>query len=103
MITYQVMATVPADISDAWEAWMRDHHVPDVVRTGCFETATFSRVRMSAHAWTHVIRYATSTRERLDAYLSEHAPRLRADHDQRFGSLVTTERLITDTLSEYRL
>jgi hypothetical protein len=103
MIMYQVFATVPDAVRDEWVAWMRDHHIPDVVKTGSFDHASFAEVQTSAHTWTHTCRYTTTSRERLDAYLAEHAPRLREEHEQRYGGVVITERVITNTLSEYRL
>ena len=44
------------------------------------------------------VQYALKSRELLDAYLRDHAPRLRADGVARFGDrLHTTRRIMRST------
>lgn len=38
MIIYRVTVSVDADIESDWFSWMRDTHIPDVMRTGFFQT-----------------------------------------------------------------
>lgn len=80
MLTYEITATVRPDLCGAYERYMRDRHIPDLMRTGAFVAATFS---MSA-AGRYRIRYEARNREELDAYLAQHAPALRQHFSDTF-------------------
>lgn len=80
MITYEVTVTVRADLVPAYEQFMRQRHVPDLLATGAFAGASFSRSAPGRYR----IRYEALDREALDRYLREHAPRLRQDVLERF-------------------
>jgi hypothetical protein len=80
MLTYEITATARPDLCDAYERYMRDRHIPDLMRTGAFIAATFSR----SAAGRYRIRYEARSREHLDAYLAQHAPRLRQHFNDTF-------------------
>ena len=44
MIIYSVTVTIEAAIESEWLDWMRQVHVPDVLRTGCFAEATIYKL-----------------------------------------------------------
>ena len=73
MITYEITATVRADLSDEYERYMIDRHIPDLLATGSFEGASLSR---SADGRFRM-RYESRDREAFDHYLAEHASSLR--------------------------
>ncbi|MGI8618958.1 MAG: DUF4286 family protein [Gemmatimonadaceae bacterium] len=80
MLTYEITAIVRADLCDAYERYMTDRHIPDVMRTGAFAAATFSRSAPGRYR----IRYEVSSRETMDAYLADHAPGLRQHFAETF-------------------
>ena len=82
MLTYEITATVRPDLCDAYERYMRERHVPDLMRTGAFVAASFSR----SAAGRYRIRYEARSRDVLDSYLAEHAPRLRQHFTDTFPS-----------------
>ncbi len=42
-IRYEVTARVPLDAAAAYERYLREEHIPDLIATGCFVEAEFSR------------------------------------------------------------
>jgi hypothetical protein len=76
---YEITAIVREDLITGFEEYMIGRHIPDVMATGAFEESTFAR----AEPGRYRISYRT-TRESLDAYLREHAVRLRADVAETF-------------------
>src|SRR6267142_131693 len=78
MVTYEITATVRADLVDAYERFMRERHIPDVLATGHFAAASLGRSRPGRYR----IRYEAKSREALDRYIAEDAPRLRALHSE---------------------
>ena len=88
MVTYEITASVREDLCEAYERYMSARHIPDLLATGAFTAASFSR----SSAGRYRIRYEASTREALDAYLSDHAPRLRAHFATTFPDGVDVTR-----------
>lgn len=74
MVTYEITATVRADLISDYERFMRECHIPDLLATGHFAAASFGRSRPGRYR----IRYEARSRETLDRYIAEDAPRLRA-------------------------
>lgn len=88
MLTYEITAIVRADLCDTYERYMTDRHIPDVMQTGAFIAATFSRSEPGRYR----IRYEVLSREAMDAYLAAHAPGLRQHFADTFPSGVELSR-----------
>ena len=73
MITYEITAQVRDGLRERYEQYLRGQHIPDVLATGAFVHASFS----ASSPGRYRIRYEAPSREVLDAYLKDHAPRLR--------------------------
>lgn len=72
-ITYEITATVNEQHRIAFERFMIDRHIPDVLATEAFIGASFGRSSPGRYR----IRYEARSRESLDEYLASHAQRLR--------------------------
>ena len=88
MVTYEITATVRADLVDAYERFMREDHIPHLLATGAFAAATFSRSAPGRYR----IRYEAYSRAALDRYLAEHAPRLRPQFTTMFPAGIELSR-----------
>ena len=44
MIIYNVTVNIDHEVHDAWVAWMKDVHIPDVMATGLFLQSRMLRV-----------------------------------------------------------
>lgn len=88
MIRYEVSAVVDPALAGAYEQFMLEHHIPDLLATGCF-----SRAELSRSAPNHYrASFESADQASLDRYLAEHAPRLRQHFQSRFPSGVTLSR-----------
>jgi hypothetical protein len=87
-IVYEITAAVPPEAARQYESYMRSHHIPDILTTGCFTGASLERSEPGRYR----ARYMAADRESLDRYLAEHAPRLRADGERRFPPGVSVVR-----------
>lgn len=88
MVTYEITATARLDVAEAWDRYMRERHIPELLETGAFLGATLSRSEPGRYR----IRYEARSREALDRYLAEHAARLRKHHQEMFPSGVEVSR-----------
>jgi hypothetical protein len=71
-----------------YERFMREHHIPDLLATGCFEQAELLRAAPGRYR----VRYRARSQEDLDRYLADHAPRFRAEFQDRLPSGVKLSR-----------
>ena len=99
MIEYVVRVWVQTPHAGAWRAYMGDQHIDEVLATGCFAGATFSR-RPEADTPTEQAFQTVygSTTEDFARYNAEFGAALKADHSQKFGSVVRAEREIMQLL-----
>ena len=90
MIIYNVTSNIDESIHNQWLTWMKEEHIPQVLATGKFEKATLSRVLVEEDMGgvTYAVQYITNTREALEAYYKENAPKLRNDVFKKFGEMV---------------
>jgi hypothetical protein len=89
MIIYEITAVVREDLTEKYEKYMRERHIPDLLATGFFRGAKFAR----AGPRRYRIQYEASSAEALEEYLKSDAPRLRADFAGHFpeGAALTRE------------
>lgn len=99
MIVYEVTVAPESDLRSAFETYMRETHIDEVLATGCFVAAQF----VSASSGSYATRYTASTQEDLDRYLEQHAQRLRADFAAHFPTGVTVTREVWEILEEWQV
>jgi hypothetical protein len=97
MVTYEITATVRADLCDAYEKYMTERHIPDVLDTGAFAGASFSRTAPGHYR----IRYEAHSRVALDRYLKDSAQALRAHFTETFPDGVQLTRQEWDILATW--
>ena len=98
MITYEVTASVDPDLVPAYEEYMRTRHIPDLLATGCFIGASFSRAEGSRYR----MRYEAPDQAALDRYVADHAPRLREHVHLVFPSGIRLERETWTVLEQWQ-
>lgn len=99
---YVVYVEVESETAADWEAYMRGHHVQEVVDTGCFSGAIFTAMD-EAPAGKRCFRtiYMAEGRADVERYFAEHAARLRDDHNRRFGGSVVARREVLEEISRF--
>lgn len=102
MYIYNVTSNVEESIHEQWLVWIKTH-IPQVLATGKFKSATLSRVLVEEDLGgvTYSVQYKAASREDLDAYLSQHAVALRNDAVKRFGDRVLSFRTELQVVDEY--
>jgi uncharacterized protein DUF4286 len=94
VVSYAVTATVEPSLTAAYEQFMREHHIPALLATGCFRAAAFARVAPGHYR----MRYDAAAREDLERYLATHAARLRDEFTARFPAGIALEREVSEVL-----
>ena len=84
---YAVIATLPdEETARAYRDWLTDGHVQAVLEGGATAAAVTRLHHDPGDPPRIESRYVFASREAFEAYERDHAPALRADGAQRFGS-----------------
>jgi hypothetical protein len=98
MVTYEVTAKVGSHLTGEYERFMRDQHIPDVLNTGAFTSASFH----IAIGGLYQMRYEAESRESLERYLNEDADALRKDLIGRFPDGIEFSRREWDLIQTWK-
>lgn len=99
MIIYNVTISIDADAHDEWLAWMKEVHIPEVMATGLFTTSRMLKVLDAADdGLTYAIQYTAVDMAAYERYRDEHAPRLQASTQQRYGGRFAAFRTLLEVI-----
>jgi hypothetical protein len=87
MIIYNVTVGVDKSIEAEWLIWMRDSHIPKVMKTGMFVGQRVLKVLThdDPGSSSYAVQYTALSMEKLEEYLDRFAPTLRQEVQDKFG------------------
>jgi phosphoribosylamine-glycine ligase len=103
MILYNVTINIHESVHDQWMQWMQEKHINDVLATGKFSSARMVKVLIEEEmgGTTYSIQYTTDSKETLQKYYEEDAPRLRDEGYRLFGEKMLAFRTELELISEH--
>jgi len=103
MIIYNVTINIDDSVHDKWMNWMKTKHIDDVLATGLFHKAKMIKVLVEEEmgGTTYSIQYFTDSKEKLENYYLNHAPRLREEGARMFGDKMLAFRTELEVLDEF--
>ena len=103
MIIYNVTTTISESIHDQWVTWMQERHIPEVLATGKFTSARLVKVLVGKEndEITYAVQYTTDSKEKLDKYYKEDAPRLQNEAIRLFADKLFSFRTELEHISEH--
>lgn len=85
MIIYNITVNINDDVHDEWLKWMKEIHIPDVMKTGCFKGNRICKVLVKEEkGTTYSIQYTCNSMEEYNKYQKEHASRLQIEHSKKY-------------------
>ncbi len=85
MYIYNITINIEESVEKDWLRWMQEKHIPEVLNTGKFSEAKMCQVMVKEdEGITYSIQYTTDSKETLEAYFNEDAPRLQKEMSQLF-------------------
>lgn len=102
-VGYEVTLRVDPDAAEAYQAWLLEHVAQMRALPGFLSASAWRQQEPAADAGDVVFTclYRLRDAAALDAYLREHAPRMRADGEARFGGRFRASRRILALLGDY--
>ena len=103
MIFYNVTINIHESVHNQWMKWMQEKHIEDVLATGKFTAARMVKVLVEEDmgGTTYSIQYTTDSKETLQRYYDEDAPRLREEGLRLFGDKMLAFRTELELISEH--
>ena len=103
MIIYNVTINIHESVHDQWMQWMQEKHIKDVLATGKFSSARMVKVLVEEEMGgvTYSIQYTTDSKETLNKYYQEDAPRLREEGLKLFADKMLAFRTELELISEH--
>ena len=98
VIVYEVNLALDRGIADAYRAWLSTH-VAEILQLPGFVDARILDVLEPAPDANHVamcVQYTLRDRASLDAYVRDHAPRMRGEGEARFGGRFHATRRVLE-------
>ncbi len=96
MIVYEVNLDVESAIADEYRAWLAEHIAHMLALPGFSGAQTFEVIdpALAPDRIVFCVQYHLRDQAALDAYLREHATRMRADGTSRFGERFRASRRV---------
>ncbi len=103
MILYNVTINIHESVHDQWMQWMQEKHINDMLATGKFSSARMVKVLVEEDmgGTTYSIQFTTDSKETLQRYYDEDAPKLRAESASLFGDKMLAFRTELELISEH--
>jgi len=100
MLIYNVTLKVENGIADEWLRWMQEEHIPELIQTGLFCGHKLCHLleQDETEGVTFIAQYFLDSAENYEAYISQHAPRMREKGFTLFGSRFIAFRTLMETL-----
>lgn len=103
MIIYNVTINIHESVHDQWLNWMQQKHINEMLATGKFSSAKIVKVLIEEEmgGTTYSVQYTTDSKDTLEKYYQEDAPRLREEGLRLFGDKMLAFRTELELISEH--
>ena len=92
MVIYEITAKVRTDLIEDFERFMKETHIPDLLKTGYFENGEIALLTSGNYR----IRYSVKDRKTLETYFEKDAEILRKNFVEKFPEGVEVSREILE-------
>lgn len=101
MLIYNVTTGVDKHIEQEWVIWMKEIHIPDVMKTQLFVGYRMYRVLSAGEDDTvsYAIQYQARSINQIEQYLDKFAPSLRDEAKKKFGDKAVSFRTLLEEVS----
>ena len=95
MFIYNVTVNIADDTHQDWLKWMKEKHIADVMKTGCFiDSQIVKELYVEDEGHTYSVQYKFLEMADIEKYQKEFAQALQAEHKEKFGEKYTAFRTL---------
>jgi hypothetical protein len=87
MIIYNVTTKVHHSIHDAWLQWLKEDHIPAILKTACFTTATILRLLEvdETDGPTYAVQYHAESKALYNHYIEAYSTNMSQQSFDKWG------------------
>jgi len=99
---YNVTVVVDPSIVDGWMRWMKEEHIPEVMKTGLFTSYLFTEVfpEQEQDQPSFSIQYRAKDLESIKLYMQMYAPELKEKSAKAWGTHALAFRTVLEVLDQ---
>jgi hydroxyethylthiazole kinase-like sugar kinase family protein len=88
MIIYNVTTKVDGSIQNNWVEWAKNEHIPEIIATGCFSSATLAQLLETddTDGPTYTIQYHAESKALYNLYIEKFAVTMRQKAFDKWGN-----------------
>ena len=102
MIIYNVTVVIEEAVEQEWLNWMKENHIPDVMKTGYFLDNRICRILAEADGGvSYAVQYTCANMKDLEDYQAEHAPALQKEHAAKYNGKFATFRTLLEVIHQH--
>ena len=99
MILYNVTVNIDETVAEEWLVWMKEVHIPEVLKTGLFIENKICRIHAEEDGgMAYSIQYLLHSWEDYEKYQAEFAPALQEDHTKRYEGKFAAFRTLLEVV-----
>lgn len=101
MFVYNVTVKVHESIKDEWLQWLLEEHIPEVLGTGCFTSASPYRLLEldDSEGPTFTIQYQAESKALYNNYIEKYAPEMRQKSFEKWGDRFIAFRTVMQAVN----
>jgi hypothetical protein len=98
MFILNVTTKVSHDVAQTWLEWMKQEHIPALIKTGCFLEATILFLVESSdeEGLTYAVQYKAKNKADYDRYMEEFSKGFREQASQKWGDRIISFRTLME-------
>lgn len=102
MFIYNVTIKIAHSIHEPWLQWMNEVHIPEVMKTGCFEKSVFVKLLEvdEAEGPTYAAQYFAISMAQYNRYIDLYSAKLRKAGHDKWGDQFIAFRTLMEVVSE---
>ncbi len=87
-IIYNVTIQVDKTIADDWLTWLKNDHIPEIMRTGCFKEYRIVRLLEvdESEGSTYAVQYTAESKADYNRYVELFSVELRKKGNDKWGN-----------------
>ena len=101
MYIYNVTIKVKNEIKTDWLHWLQSEHIPEVLATSCFSSATILQLLEvdDSEGPTYAVQYYAESKANYNLYINKYASLLRDKSYQKWGDRFIAFRSIMQVVN----
>ncbi len=100
MIIYNVTVNIDNSVHTEWLSWMKEIHIPDVMRTGVFSDQRILKLigDEDSGGHTYAIQYTCESMDHYNLYQEKYAPELQKTHTDKYKDKFVAFRTLLEVV-----